>query len=630
MTTPTEAKRDIRRFRMVSLSPSVVEPANRRLMFDPATFRGLEPASPLLADHVNATSRVAGRILSAWADRKSNAILGDVEIYPDDIAAAASVRRLLNAGHRGASIRHTGMVERNADGTNAVRNWGIAHLAIVGEGADPTAGPIDLADSSEDAAYFELAILPQEDDMPDLTLEHLLAAADRIGDRLAERLAAPNGAAAKPDDAEAIGKMLTIAGQQAELGIYDSAGVATLALDHAQGKIASADDFRAKLESIQINPKPIAPGISDAEETRYDLDRAIQGIADGDLSQCPIEEARSRHLLKNATVPHAQNAGSAGLLIPLEVLRQHRVDVPESTMLATRSTTGAATTQTAEHGVVEELVEFYRGDIPDPANILPLMTRVPGTAGDPRFVKVTTPTPATVDEPGTIDDDGAPGDLRASVGYAETGDTTTSEVDFAPLLLVCYTAMTRYTNVRVPGLSPVATSILLDKMDEVRNEQIIEAMMAATDTTRNLDDMTKSAEITAAMTTPEAIRAAVRQSFKYENVPGANRVIVARPQTVDEWLNIAEPAAVGKLIMEDGNGRMTAGGVPIIKTGHGERRQGFCGPMALTRLKEWDDAAYVSGRYQAGNQYLLVEMFWNWTLLPDPHASEFYVWLDAA
>ena len=54
---------------MVSLSPVVIEPNNRRLLFDPATFRGTTPSAPVLADHVNATGRVAGRVLSAWADQ---------------------------------------------------------------------------------------------------------------------------------------------------------------------------------------------------------------------------------------------------------------------------------------------------------------------------------------------------------------------------------------------------------------------------------------------------------------------------------------------------------------------------------------------------------------------------------
>ena len=290
-------------------------------------------------------------------------------------------------------------------------------------------------------------------------------------------------------------------------------------------------------------------------------------------------------------------------------------------MLATRTTTGAAAAQNAEELVMDELVEHYRADIPDPADILPLMTMVPSSPGDPRFVSIATPKPATrVNEPGLVS-----GGVTA--GYAETGDSNADDFSMSPHLLVCYTTITRFTDVRSPQFQSMVMSILMDKMDEVRNEQIIEAMMTGTNTARHLDDMTKSAEIAAALTTPEAIHAATRQSWRYEDVPGSNRVIVARPGSVDEWLNIAEPAAVGRLMM---NGRASADGVPIIRTGHGARRQGFCGPMALSRMKEWDGAVYVSSRYEAGIQTMLLELFWNWALLPDPHAAEFYIWLDAS
>ena len=58
-------KRDIRRFRMISVAPTVVEPRSRRLVFDPASFQGVRPGAPLLADHVNASGRVAGKVLRA-------------------------------------------------------------------------------------------------------------------------------------------------------------------------------------------------------------------------------------------------------------------------------------------------------------------------------------------------------------------------------------------------------------------------------------------------------------------------------------------------------------------------------------------------------------------------------------
>ena len=128
---------------MISVAPTVVEPRGRKLVFDPQTFQGVRPGAPVLADHINASGRVAGRVLTALVDRTAGAVLGTIEVYGDDIEAAGHVRRLLDAGHRGASIRHDGVVEPSPDriGPNMVRDWGIAHLAIVGEGADPQRWP---------------------------------------------------------------------------------------------------------------------------------------------------------------------------------------------------------------------------------------------------------------------------------------------------------------------------------------------------------------------------------------------------------------------------------------------------------------------------------------------------------
>ena len=143
-TTPAE-KRDIRRFKMVRTSPAVIEPANRRLMFDGASFRGPTQSAPVLNNHINLTSHVAGRILTAWADRLTGAIVGDIEIYPDSIQAAADVRKLLAAGHRGSSINfEAGRRQPNQDGSTGIFDWELGHLAIVGQGADPESWPNGL------------------------------------------------------------------------------------------------------------------------------------------------------------------------------------------------------------------------------------------------------------------------------------------------------------------------------------------------------------------------------------------------------------------------------------------------------------------------------------------------------
>ena len=382
------------------------------------------------------------------------------------------------------------------------------------------------------------------------------------------------------------------------------------------------------MESIHINPQPIAPGLSN--EGDYNLERAVDAILYGNVSDAPVERARSDEILKATNMGYSRRSDASGLAIPLSELRARRVEVPESTILATRVSTGAAVAQNAEEVVVDELVEFYRQDIPDPADILPLMTMIPGSPGDPRFVSVKTPDPAPQLEPGVVTS-------GVTAGYTETGDASAEDNSFGPTLLICRTSLTRLAEVRSPRLSDIIMSILMDKMDEVRNKEIIEAMMTATDATRYLDHMTKSAELTEAYTVANA-HALTRQSWRYENVPGANRVAVLRPEAVDEMLGLAEPTAAGRLMTD---GRNSVDGVPIIRTGHGARRQGFCGPMGLTRMKEWDGAVYVSSRYEAGIQWMLLELFWNWTLLPGAaavsgasgavgHPAEFYVFLDAA
>ena len=137
----------------------------------------------MLADHINASGRVAGRVLTAWVDRNAGAVLGTVEIYPDNIEAAAHVRRLL-------------------------------HVAI----------------------------------------------AARASAMMATWSPVPTGSART---------WFVIGASQKEL--YAPAGLGELALDVAMNKITSADDLRSKLESIHINPKPIAAGISDAEVSQYNL-----------------------------------------------------------------------------------------------------------------------------------------------------------------------------------------------------------------------------------------------------------------------------------------------------------------------------------------------------------------------
>ena len=159
---------DIRRFRLVSVWPNVVEPNGRKLAFRPETFRTVRLSAggvPLLKDHLSGTGRIAGKVLSAAYDPIRQAIMGDVEIFPDSVSnSARDIRRLIDAGHRGASIRFDNeRYERDENtGVRHVHDWEIVHLAVVSEGADPMAGP-ELSNEYTDVNLVPIDLVPEQE-----------------------------------------------------------------------------------------------------------------------------------------------------------------------------------------------------------------------------------------------------------------------------------------------------------------------------------------------------------------------------------------------------------------------------------------------------------------------------------
>ena len=89
---------------------------------------------------------------------------------------------------------------------------------------------------------------------------------------------------------------------------------------------------------------------------------------------------------------------------------------------------------------------------------------------------------------------------------------------------------------------------------------------------------------------------------------------------------LAQPAAVccvdGATTNENGSDQVrdarvfSCGFFPDTKT-----RRGVAGPYGRRPLKEWDDALYVSMRYEAGISWLLVERFWTFWVR---HPALFY------
>ena len=585
MTTP--ADRDIRKFRMVSVAPTVVEPRNRRLAFDPDTFQGVRPGAPLLADHVNASGRVAGRVLTAWIDRNAGAALGTVEIYQDGIEASAHVRRLLNAGHRGASIQHDGVVEPSPDriGPNMVRNWGIAHLAIVGQGADPSAGQLSADDGN---VYFDLEIMPPEE--RDMTTPNpfnldaalpALTAAIAAGIREGSAPTDTDGTAA----ADKMSTMLKIAASQPEL--YQAGTLQELALDMAMGRISTPDAFRAKLDTIQIISRPQAPGISDAEVTQYDLQAVMQGTLSGDLTSASKEVSRSTEIKAKSEIGGRLSADA--IAVPLNELASHS------------GTTGAGASATA---IQEITAAFYDSGVPDSTNVLPYLTRLPGGPGIAKPVAISAPQPGHVGEP-------------TDSGYVKTGDATGTGNDMVPNLLVDYLSITRVLEVLEPMYWGEVLTVVLDRFVEQQNKSLVVGDTANSPLENGLYGLTgigSSGNLNAAITTA-LIESALAASVHVAG-PDAGRAIVTTPSNVQTMRSLAQPSAVSALMSPT----PAANGLDMVRDARvwttdffdaTKTRRGVAGPFSDILLKEWDDSVYVSRRYEAGINWLLCEMFWD-------------------
>ena len=540
------------------------------------------------------------QVLSAWVDRNAGAVLGNVEIYGDDIEAAAHVRRLLDAGHRGARIRHDGVVEPNPDrvGPNMVRDWGIAHLACVGEGADPTAGQLSATDGT---VYFDLEILAQEGDMTTPNQFDLNAALPALTEAIAAGVRQGNQATDTDGQASAeqMNKMLQIAASQPEL--YPKGAVAELALDLAMDKITSAEDFRAKLDSIHIIPKPIAAGLSGAEVTDYDLNAVMRGVITGDLSGASKELSRSDEIKRKSEIKGRLSPDA--FAIPLDCLASHS------------GTTGAG----ASGSAIQEInAAFYDSGTPDSTNVLPMLTRLPDRPGIAKAVAITAPQPGHVVEPGDS-------------GFAKTGDAVGVGFDMTPHLLVDYMALTRVLEVLEPEFEGSVLNVVLDRFMEQMNKGLAVGDTANSplpDGLYGLADVGSSANLTGAITV--ANLEALLSASVHVASPESGRAIITTPTNVTTLRTLAQPAAVSALMSPtpaaNGEDRIrdcrvwTSDFFPAAKT-----RRGVGGPFSDILIKEWDSAVFVHRRYEAGVNWLATEMYYDILVR---HPELFYRWRE--
>ena len=119
--------------------------------------------------------------------------------------------------------------------------------------------------------------------------------------------------------------------------------------------------------------------------------------------------------------------------------------------------------------------------------------------------------------------------------------------------------------------------------------------------------------MTAALTST-IVEAALSASVHYAG-PAANRAIVTTETNVGVMRTLAQPTAVAPLMAQttNENGTDQVRDARVFSTNFfpdAKTRRGVAGPMADILLKEWDDALYVSMRYEAGISWLLVERFW--------------------
>ena len=591
----TSKKKDVRRFKMVRTSPAIIEPGNRRLIFDAASFRGPTPSAPVLNNHINLTSHVAGRILTAWADRLTGSILGDIEIYPDSIQAAADVRQLLAAGHRGASINYeAGRRQPNQDGSTGIFDWEIGHLAIVGQGADPAAGPMDLS-ADGTSAMFNLEILAQEDDMttPPFDLATVLPQlTDAIAAGVRQGNAQTDTGGQGPEQMSA---MLQIAASQPEL--YKPGALQELGFDLVLGKFASAEDFRAKLASIQIISRPQASGLSDAEMSEYDLSAVVRGIMANDMSGMSKELSLSNEIRRGSEV--ASRLSPNAIAVPLRELASHS------------GTTGTGASGTS---VQEQTVAVFDSTVPDSTDILPYVTRVPTGPGFAKSVAVTVPTPSHVEEPG-------------DTGYSKTGDAVGVGTDMVPHLLVDYMLMTRVLQVLEPEFEGNVLEIVMRRFMEAQNRALVVGDTVNSPFENGLyghAGIGSSADLTAVVTTDD-IEEALASSIHVAG-QGAGRAIITSATTVTAMRQLAQPTAVSALMSptpaENGEDRIRD--VRVFTTGFfpaANPYRGVVGPWADCLMKEWDGSMYVSRRYEAGINTLLTELFWDARIM---HPSLFH------
>lgn len=392
---------------------------------------------------------------------------------------------------------------------------------------------------------------------------------------------------------QAIERMLSIATSMPDQ--YKAQELMELGLEAAEGNLG-LDDFKEKLRSVQINPKPLAPN-EDNPMGDYKLERVLQSLVLGRDSVAPAEIEVSNQILLHGSVGLA---APGTIAIPTSMIDEQlpkQLDSQMQAQLATQIASGG--TDNIDGGYPNPYYEYYRSDIPDPFNVVPLVTQLPGGPGNPNFVAISVPKPAMVAEPG-------------DTGYAKTGDSSTAETNLTPLVLVVKTAMTRLVSAQAPNYLSQVLAILLDRMQEVQTEQILTGS-GASNQAAGLYGLTgvSNTDLSGAVLTPDVCDAALRSSWQYASDP--TRRIVISPTNYDVIRKTAEVTGISPYVVNQ-----AVRGTPIalteaMATGSKPER-GMVGPFSEVRMKRWDNSVFVSRRREDGVDWLVAELFWNFNI----------------
>ena len=522
---------------LIRTAPAIVEPEGRGLRFAGPGFQGLRTpgSAPWFDGHpppgpvgVSTSDREIGRLSNAFWSERAGGILGTLSMFsPGTTSAADRQRGMVRAGSDRLSIRYypigADSQVRGIDGAVDVLQWGISHVASVGEPADIQAGNELGATDGYDLEVQVHWLDDSEDDMTTQNLD-LTTALPLIANAVAEGVKLANQPTDTGGQEPMLAKMLEIAASQKEL--YPPAGLGGLALDVAMKKITSADDLRSKLESIHIIPKPSASGLGgDGGPSGLEYG---QMLADWWAHKTPHGEAwnRTQDLMGASKV--ATLAAPGSIAVNMEAFSAMQRD-----LVTTTATTG---TSAAGDTIDTGLQMFYDATDRDPLDLWSLIDLIPSGAGTVKMTALTLPTPGWQSEP------------TADTGYTKGTDASAASNDLTPKLLISLTNVTRLLDVLTPQYWVELAMVAFAAMQEQLNRGLLET--ASTDAPIGLYDFPNvgsSANLSAAPSAAvvgSALEASALSSY-------GNRRMVMQHGVWQTLRALARPAGVAPLVNPD-------------------------------------------------------------------------------